>query len=90
MILEFTKNQGGQYETSFVTSDKNVVQLHYESKTPALVQVKCRVDAEMPWTIIKSIPSVPSDFIFDVDVPSDLFVLIESSVEVSQAAVTSD
>lgn len=79
----------GKLEATFVASDSNVLQYQLSSSQKVL-SIHARIDATMPWVLIKSLVGAPESYIMRIDVPSGVTVKVQTDAAEITAGVLTD
>lgn len=81
--LSFTLNDStGISSAQFTSGNKNVIQLNFaecQHHCQRIVEVMIRVNETLPWSRIKSFVRPPDSFVFALNIPSGLYVMISTN-----------
>lgn len=86
-VLSFTPAaDSGNYQATFAVSSAYLLQMTHTSDKPVHVTIKARLDASMPWAIIKVIPTVGQSVILPMQASENMQVMLEVNDSTLRAA----
>lgn len=85
--LNFTAQADGSRSATFITSDVNVLQLHFAAGDSRYLTVNHRIDSSLPWVMLRLIASAPQQMIVNLPLPAGIEVQLLTDADVEIAAL---